>query len=53
MSDAFDRHWDRGWEFYEAGQFAEAITEWREAGRLDPEDGYVRRNIGAALWGMN
>lgn len=49
MSEAFDLHWDRGWEFYEAENFEEAITEWRIAGEIDPEDGYVNNNIGQAL----
>ena len=50
MSEAFDRHWDRAFELYEEGKFVEAISEWREAGRLGPEDGYVLNNIGKALW---
>jgi len=49
MSEAFDLHWDRGWEFYEAEKSEEAIAEWRLAGELDPEDGYVNNNIGRAL----
>ena len=49
MSEAFDLHWNRGWEFYEAAKFEEAVIEWREAGSLDPKDGYVAHNIGRAL----
>ena len=49
MSEAFDLHWDRGWELYEEKKFDEAIAEWREASVLDPEDGYVLNNIGLAL----
>ncbi len=49
MSEAFDLHWDRGWEFYEAEKFEEAISEWRLVGEIDPEDGYVNNNIGRAL----
>ena len=49
MSEAFDLHWDRGWEFYEAEKFEEAIAEWQLARELDPEDGYVLNNIGRAL----
>lgn len=49
MSEAFDQHWDRGWKFYEEEKFEDAIAEWREASRIDPEDGYVLNNIGRAL----
>lgn len=49
MSEAFDLHWDRGWEFYKAGKFEEALTEWREASKLDPNDALTRRNIGTML----
>ena len=50
MSEAFDLHWDRAFELHDEGKFGQAIAEWREASRLDPEDGYVLDNIGVALW---
>ncbi len=49
MCSLFDLHWDRGWDFYKAEKFEEAIAQWRVAADLDPEDGYVLNNIGAAL----
>ncbi len=49
MCSLFHKYRDRGWEFYEADKFEEAITEWRVAADLDPEDGYVLNIIGSAL----
>jgi tetratricopeptide (TPR) repeat protein len=49
MSDLFDTHWESGSELYDQGKLVEAIREWREAGRLEPEDADVRCNIGLAL----
>lgn len=52
MPEASGLHVDRGIELYEEGKLVEAIAEWREASRLDPEDGYVLNNIGRALWDL-
>ena len=49
ISEVFDQHWDRGWALFEAGEFEEAIVEWRAAADLDLKDGYVLNNIGCAL----
>ena len=49
MSEASERHMDRGLELYEAGKLVEAISEWREASRLDSEDACLYNNIGIAL----
>ena len=51
-SEAFDLHWDRAFELYERGKLVEAIAEWREASRFDPQDGDVFNNIGRALWDL-
>ncbi len=37
MSEDFDRHWDRGFDLRDEGNLDEAITEWREAVRLEPD----------------
>jgi len=52
MSEASELHMDRGIELYEEGKLVGAIAAWREASRLDPEDGYVLNNIGRALWDL-
>jgi len=52
MSEASELHMDRGIELYEENKLLEAIAEWREASRLDPEDGYALNNIGSALWDL-
>ena len=49
MSEAFNLHRERGWEFYKADKFEEALAEWQDASRLDPEDSYVRNSIVNAL----
>jgi len=49
MSDASDQHCHRGFDLYDQGKLVEAIAEWREASRLDPEDDYPFNSIGVAL----
>ena len=49
MSEASDLHRSRGWEFYNTGKFEEALAEWQDASRLDPDDSYVRSSIVDAL----
>ena len=52
MSDTsalFDQHWDRGFELFRQDKFLEAIAEWQEASRLDPEDGYPLHLIGPSV----
>lgn len=48
MSDLFDAHWKNGLTLFNAGAFADAVSEWREASRLEPEDADVRYNLGIA-----
>jgi len=37
MSEPIDEYWKRGIELSEAGKFAEAVSEWREAVKLHPD----------------
>ena len=47
MSEAFDLHWSQGQKLYDDGKFAEAVTEWQEAMRLEPnfEGSFAYRSL--------
>jgi tetratricopeptide (TPR) repeat protein len=49
MSEAFDLHRDRGWEFYDSGKFEEAIAEWRTALHLNPHNANLYEWLGHCL----
>ena len=49
MSEVFNLHRNRGWEFYAKGKFEEALAEWQDASCLNPDDSYVRNSIVQAL----
>ena len=48
-SELFDAHFQRGCEHYNEGDLARAVTEWREASRIDTEDADAHYNVGIAL----
>lgn len=44
-----EHHWNLGNELYKEGKFAEAIKEYEEAKRRNPDDPKIYNNLSAAF----
>ena len=49
MSEEFERHRQRGFEFIQAGRLEEALAELWAGRDLSPEDAWTRRSLGEVL----